>query len=131
MSKNEYKAMAAKGLLNPPLPDQGRFQWGIFVTKDVCALRELFCEGDDVRVTSGGALEVLRRPDRNLKGKVVAAIIRFLEVLGGLDGRRARVNLVLPAGKWKAVYLTSPLDGCPVAIHDWPEIGVLIEELLR
>lgn len=119
MQEKSYSELVDKGLLNPPPPDNGRFQFGIYVTSAVCQQRELFCDGDLVEVMGTGALVILRKRTKS-KGK----LRRLWEFLRSDRNGHYMVNLMIPAGQWLACYLTDPIDGCPVAIFDWPDIGV-------
>jgi len=76
----------------------GRFYWCVKVPKDLSKDGEIYLMADDVRVQDG-ALVFVQRGEKE----------------AGVD----RVNLLIPAHKWLAVYAASVLDGSAVAVEHW------------
>jgi len=76
----------------------GNYYWGVKVLKTVSADGEIYLTADRVETRPDGSLWFLNCD--NKKPEPVP-------------------NLVLPAGKWLAVYAASVLDGAAVAVEHW------------
>jgi len=77
------------------MSQRGRWLWCVIVTKDVASDGRIFVSADDVRTTADGAVAFVRVPHGD---------------------RPERVELLIPAGKWRAVYAASIVDGRAVAV---------------
>jgi len=75
----------------------GRYYWYVKVPRDVSKDGEIYLMADRVRI-DGGALVFVRHRE---------------------DNPEEHINLVLPAGKWSALYAASVLDGSAVAVEHW------------
>lgn len=74
----------------------GRFFWCVKVPVEVAEDGEIYVAADGLHVNRDGSLVLVRRAETG-----------------------ERVNLVIAAGSWYAVYAASWLDGAPVAITHW------------
>ena len=79
----------------------GQYYWCVKVTPDLSPEGEIYLFADEVNAMPGGTLEFLR-----LKTAAKGPTQRY-------------PNLILPAGKWLAVYAASVLDGSAVAVTIW------------
>jgi hypothetical protein len=82
-----------------PAQDYGQYYWCVKVTKDIAKAGEIYLHADDVLTTQDGAVRFVQKKD---------------------DGQ-AVVMLLIPSGKWRAVYAASVLDGSAVAVVHWAE----------
>jgi hypothetical protein len=75
----------------------GQFYWCVKVTEEVAKTGEIYLDADDVYTSLDGALNLVHHRD---------------------DGSEC-TNLMLPAGKWLAVYAASVINDSPVAVKYW------------
>jgi hypothetical protein len=77
--------------------EAGAFYWCVKVPKTVSKDGDIYLQADEVRVDSAGALWLLRM---------------------GEDGSE-KINLLLAAGSWQAIYAASVIDGHAVFVERW------------
>lgn len=77
----------------------GRFYWCAKVSKDVSTDGEIYVMADDVEIDEGA--------------------LRFVQYREENETKIERVNLLIPPGKWLAVYAASVVDGSAVAVEHW------------
>ena len=70
----------------------GQYYWCVKVTKGISESGEIYVHADNISTSDNGAI-----------------------VFGGNTGP----NLIIPSGKWLAVYAASVLDGSAVAVEHW------------
>lgn len=81
----------------------GRWYYCVKVTGDVAVEGEIYVMADKVKVNEDGSVAFIQRKsldDMTIYESVV-------------------VNLLIPAGKWLAVYAASMIDGSAVAVERW------------
>jgi hypothetical protein len=87
----------------------GRFYWCAKVSKDVSTDGEIYVMADDVEIDEGA--------------------LRFVQYREENETKTERVNLLIPPGKWLAVYAASVVDGSAVAVEHWA--GEILDPLTR
>lgn len=77
----------------------GKLYYCIKVTSDLARDGEIYVRADEVSSTLDGALQI--------------------QAKGQDDDAAPLLTLLLPAGKWLAVYAASAIDGSAVAVDHW------------
>jgi len=77
----------------------GKFYWCAKVPREISKDGEIYLMADDVCVVDG--------------------CVRFIQKRDEAGTTTERVNFLIPAGKWHAVFAASVLDGSAVAVEHW------------